>query len=339
MLIRARAPLRISFAGGGTDVPPFWEEEGGCVLSATITRYAYGSLKVRDDREIGIESLDYGLRESYSATDRLVLNGNLDLVKAAIMKMADGETGFDLFLHSDAPPGSGLGASSAMIVCLVGLLAEMRGTRMTDYETADMAHVIERHDLGIPGGLQDQYAATFGGFNFIEFLPERVVVNPLRVPEATVNELQYNLLLVFTGQVRLSANIIADQVERVRSGNIDSREALRELKVLAGEMKNALLHRRLDHFGRLLHDEWEQKKRMSDRISDASLDDLYAMARREGALGGKITGAGGGGYMLLYCPFERKHLIAERLTAAGCTVASFGFESGGLQTWRVNGDR
>ncbi|MEO8246777.1 MAG: GHMP kinase [Chloroflexota bacterium] len=335
--MRARAPLRISFAGGGTDVPPFWQEEGGCVLSATITRYAYGSLDVRDDREIRIESLDYGLRESYSASDRLVLDGNLDLVKAAIMKMGDGETGFDLFLHSDAPPGSGLGSSSAMIVCLVGLLAEMRGTRMTDYETADLAHVIERFDLGIPGGLQDHYAAAFGGFNFIEFLPERVVVNPLRVPDATINELQYNLLLVFTGQVRLSANIITDQVDRFRSGDIQSRDALRQLKLLAGEMKNALLHRQLDLFGALLHDEWEQKKRMSDRISHSSLDDLYEIARREGALGGKITGAGGGGYMLLYCPFERKHLIAEKLTAAGCTIATFGFEPAGLQTWRVNG--
>ena len=208
---------------------------------------------------------------------------------------------------------------------------------MTDYETADMAHVIERFDLGIPGGLQDHYAATFGGFNFIEFLPERVVVNPLRIPESTINELQYNLLLVFTGHVRLSANIIADQVGRVRSGDTESRDALRQLKVLAAEMKNALLHRQLDAFGGLLHDEWEQKKRMSDRISDPSLDNLYAIARQEGALGGKITGAGGGGYMLLYCPFDRKHLIAERLTAAGCTIATFGFEPAGLQTWRVPG--
>jgi D-glycero-alpha-D-manno-heptose-7-phosphate kinase len=337
VLIRARAPLRVSFAGGGTDVPPFSDEEGGCVLSATISRYAYGSLKSRDDGGIQIESLDYGLKANYSADDRLVLDGNLDLVKAAITNMVDRDRGFDLFLHSDAPPGSGLGSSSAMIVCLVGLLAEWRGQRLTDYEIADLAYTIERSDLGIPGGLQDQYAAAFGGFNYIEFMRGNVVVNPLRIPQSTVNELQYNLLLVFTGQVRLSAHIIEDQVERYRSGASESRDALRRLKVLTGEMKNCLLQRKLDEFGALLHEEWEHKKRMSDRISHPSLDHLYEVARSEGALGGKITGAGGGGYMLLYCPFERKHIIAQRLTDLGCQVASFDFEEAGLQTWRVNG--
>lgn len=329
--------MRVSFAGGGTDVPPFSDEEGGCVLSATISRYAYGSLKSRTDGDIHIESLDFGLKATYSADDRLVLDGNLDLVKAAITRMVDRSRGFDLFLHSDAPPGSGLGSSSAMIVCLVGLLSEWRGERMTDYEVADLAYTIERTELGIPGGLQDQYAASFGGFNYIEFLPGNVIVNPLRVPQSTINELQYNLLLVFTGQVRLSAHIIEDQVERYRSGASDSRDALRQLKALAGEMKNCLLQRKLDEFGALLHEEWEQKKRMSDRISHPSLDNLYDVARSEGALGGKITGAGGGGYMLLYCPFDKKHIIAQRLTDLGCQVASFDFEETGLQTWRVNG--
>lgn len=336
MLIRARAPLRISFAGGGTDVPPFPEEEGGCVLSATITRYAYGSLNPRTDDEIRIESLDYGLKATYSAKDRLVLDGNLDLVKAAITRMVDHSGGFDLFLHSDAPPGSGLGASSAMMVCLVGLLADWRGDRLTDYEIADLAHTIERTELAIPGGLQDHYAATFGGFNFIEFLRDGVVVNPLRIPQETINELQYNLLLAFTGQVRLSANIIEDQVARVRSGASESRDALRKIKQLANEMKIRLLHRQLNDFGSLLDEEWKQKKRMSSRISHPSLDALYSAALREGALGGKITGAGGGGYMLLYCPFDRKHRVAQRLTDMGCSIASFGFEPTGLQTWRVN---
>jgi D-glycero-alpha-D-manno-heptose-7-phosphate kinase len=337
MLIRARAPLRVSFAGGGTDVPPFCDDEGGCVLSATITRYAYGSLGDRNDGQIRIESLDFGITETYSAQDRLVLDGNLDLVKAAITKMAHRSTGFDLFLHSDAPPGTGLGASSAMMVCLVGLLGDWRGERLSDYAIADVAHTVERKELGILGGYQDHYAAAFGGFNFIEFLPGRVVVNPLRMPDSTVNELQYNLLLVYTGQVRLSANIIEDQVQRYESGETDSRDALREIKALAIEMKEALLHRKLDEFGSLLHEEWEHKKRMSPRISHPSLDELYDVARKEGALGGKITGAGGGGYMLLYCPFDRKHRIADRLTEMGCSIATFGFDLNGLQTWRPNG--
>jgi D-glycero-alpha-D-manno-heptose-7-phosphate kinase len=336
MLIRARAPLRISFAGGGTDVPPFCDQEGGCVLSATITRYAYGSLGDRSDGQIHIESLDFGVKTMFSADAPLALDGNLDLVKAAITRMHDRSRGFDLFLHSDAPPGTGLGASSAMVVCLVGLLADWRSDRMTDYEIADVAHTVERKELGILGGYQDFYAAAFGGFNFIEFLPGRVVVNPLRMPESTVNELQYNLLLVYTGQVRLSANIIEDQVARYEAGERDSREALRELKALTVEMKAALLHRKLDEFGRLLHEEWEHKKRMSPRISHPSLDELYDVARKEGALGGKITGAGGGGYMLLYCPFDRKHRIAERLTEMGCSIASFGFDLDGLQTWRAD---
>ena len=338
MLIRARAPLRISFAGGGTDVAPFPEEHGGAVLSATITRYAYGSLAPRSDAQIKIDSLDFGLSQTYSQEDLTVLDGNLDLVKAAITRMMDRPQGFDLFLHSDAPPGTGLGSSSAMIVCLVGLLAEWDGRRMTDYEIAELAYTIEREDLAIPGGLQDHYAAAFGGFNYMEFLGDTTVVNPLRIPQASVNELQYNMLLVFTGQVRLSAHIIEDQVERYRSGEQDSHHALQRIKELAAEMKNCLLQRRFDEFGRLLHEEWEQKKRISSRISHPQLDELYQLARKEGALGGKITGAGGGGYMLLYCPFDRKHHVAQALSERGCTISAFGFEPDGLQTWRVNGD-
>ena len=338
MLIRAKAPLRISFAGGGTDVPPFPEQEGGCVLSATINRYAYGSFKTRTDRNIRIESLDFGLSADYNLQEPLIFDGKLDLVKAAILRMVDhGSAGFDLFLHSDAPPGSGLGASSAMMVSLVGLLKEWRSVPMTDYEIADSAYVIERKDLGILGGLQDQYAAAFGGFNFIEFLRDRVVVNPLRVSPDVINELQYNLLLVFTGHVRLSANIIEDQVGRYESGQAESVEALRALKAITVEMKNCLLQRRMDEFAQLLHEEWQAKKKMSPKISNPQLDEIYEVARATGALGGKITGAGGGGYMLLYCRYDRKHLVADRLRDLGCVVENFAFEPNGVQTWRVNG--
>jgi D-glycero-alpha-D-manno-heptose-7-phosphate kinase len=335
LLYRAKAPLRISFAGGGTDVPPFPEREGGIVLSATIGRYAYGTLTPRSDDQICIESLDFGETITFSLDDQLVYDGKLDLVKAAILNLGRPPSGFDLFLHSDAPPGSGLGSSSAVMVALVGLLKEWQSLPMTDYEIADLAYRIERNELGIKGGLQDQYAAAFGGFNFIEFIGDRVIVNPLRIPADVQNELQYNLLLVFTGRIRLSAHIIEDQVARFEAGTNDSIDALREIKRLTHEMKAHLLRKELDQFGALLHEEWMQKKRMSARISTPDLDAVYDAAREAGAIGGKITGAGGGGYMLLYCPGGARHKVARRLVEMGCSVTDFAFEPSGLQTWRV----
>src|SRR4029079_8106581 len=182
MNISARAPLRISFAGGGTDVSPFPEREGGLVLNATIDRYAYGMLRPRRDRRIRIESADFGVNLSYGVDESPIFDGKLDLVKAAIRKLGDTSApGFDLFLHSNAPPGSGLGSSSSVMVTLVGLLKDFHGLALTDYEIAQLSHQIERVDLGLLGGMQDQYAATFGGFNFVEFGGDRVIVNPLRI--------------------------------------------------------------------------------------------------------------------------------------------------------------
>ena len=337
MFIRAKAPLRISLAGGGTDVPPFPQLEGGCVLSTTINRYAYGTLQPRRDGNICVHSLDFGVSVTYDLQDKLTYDGKLDLVKAAIRKLVATEhRGFDLLLHSDAPPGSGLGASSAMMVALVGLLKEFVHLPLTDYEIADLACVIEREELGIQGGLQDQYAATFGGFNYIEFLPDRVIVNPLKISLDVINELQYNLLLCYTGTMRMSGHIIQDQVDRYERREAKTMQALRELKVLTIEMKNALLRRELDNFGELLHKEWQYKKLLSSKISNAQLDQLYEIAREQGALGGKITGAGGGGYMLLYCPVDRKHSVAEKLKELGCTIVDVSLEPMGLQTWRMN---
>jgi D-glycero-alpha-D-manno-heptose-7-phosphate kinase len=336
MLIRAKAPLRISFAGGGTDVPPFPANEGGCVLSATIDRYAWGTLRPRDDDRICINSLDFGSSLAYSSRREIKLDGEMDLAKAAIQKLTGTyDQGFDLFLHSDAPPGSGLGSSSAMMVALVGLLKEWKSLQLTDYQIAELAYDVERVDLAIAGGMQDQYAATFGGVNHIEFFGDRVVVNGLRLTADILNELEYNLLLVDTGKVRLSSNIIADQVDRYERGDLQSVEALRELKRLTIEMKDRLLRRRLEEFGALLHEEWQHKKRMSDRISSAEIDELYQLALDEGAIGGKITGAGGGGHMLLYCRFDRKHRVAEALRKRGCEPSEVALEPLGLQTWRV----
>ncbi len=336
--LRAKAPLRISFAGGGTDVPPFPEREGGCVLSATINRYAFGTLTERQDKQIMIESLDFGLALEYGIGKPLAFDGDLDLVKAPILRMAKPDSpGFDLFLHSTAPPGTGLGSSSCMMVTMVGLLKDFYGLPLSDYEVASTAYHVERVELGLEGGLQDQYASTFGGFNFIEFTADRVIVNPLRIKWDVVNELEHNLLLCYTGATRRSDRVIADQVSRYESGEKESLDGLRIQKELAIEMKAHLLCGDLIQFAEMMGYAWEQKKRLSPKISTPAIDDIYAEAMKNGAIGGKVMGAGGGGYMLFYCDFRRKHRVAEALNQLGVVSSEFAFDSEGLRTWRANG--
>lgn len=337
MLIRAKSPLRISFAGGGTDVPPFPEREGGLVLNATINRYAHGTLVPRHDDQISIESVDFDTTANYGIEDYLSFDGNLDLVKAAIKEVGGRYAhGFDLFLHSNAPPGSGLGSSSTMIVTLIGLLKELRHLPLTDYQIAKLAYSIEREGLNIRGGLQDQYAAAFGGFNFIEFSGDEVMVNPLRISPDIVLELEQNLLLAYSGQTRIADRIIDDQTSRVEGEDREAMSGLRRQKELALEMKAALLRRKLTTFGDLLDEAWHAKKQMSDRISNPRIEEMYAEAKREGALGGKVTGAGGGGYMLFYCDYRSKHKVAKALIRMGATVEEFAFETEGLRTWCVS---
>jgi len=337
LIFRSRAPLRISFGGGGTEVEPYLSERGGVVLNTTIDRYAYGTLRLRDDRQISITSLDYDLVARYKLDEPLPYDGNLDLVKAVVRRLggAKNDQGLELFLHSDAPPGSGLGSSSTVVVALIGLFQHWRHLPLTNYEIADLAYQIERVDMGIKGGKQDQYAATFGGFNFIEFTRDATIVNPLRVPWDTLNELHYNLLLCYTGQTRLSARIIDTQVDRYVQRQEDVLQAMDELKQVATELKNALLRGKLDDFGALLDTAWANKKKMAAQISDPHIDELYETARQHGALGGKITGAGGGGYMFFYCQFGKKHRVAEQLERLGAQIVDFSFDLRGLQTWEV----
>jgi D-glycero-alpha-D-manno-heptose-7-phosphate kinase len=328
----------VSFAGGGTDVSPFPETEGGAVLSATIARYVYGSLTPRPDGAITMSSEDLGISLRFGVNEELTLDGELDLAKAAACRLGDlagGEhDGYDLTIHSSAPPGSGLGSSSTVMVTLVGLLRERYGLRMDAYDVARLAHQLEREDLGIRGGLQDHYAAAFGGFNYIEFLGGgQVVVNPLRIRDESLFELEHSLLLCFTGRTRPSDNIIADQSARLAGKEQDTVDGLRAQKSLAAQMKQALLHNRLRDFGALLGDAWEHKKRMSPRISTDYIDEAYDVARRAGALGGKITGAGGGGFMLIYCDFDRKQRVSDALKKLNVTVDEMVFAPAGLSTW------
>jgi D-glycero-alpha-D-manno-heptose-7-phosphate kinase len=334
-LFRAKAPLRVSFAGGGTDVAPFPEREGGLVLSATINRYAHATLQPRTDGRIRVESLDLGTALEYGTEERIAHDGKLGLVTAAIRRVAQLEEprGIDLFLHTAAPPGSGLGASSALIVSLIGVLADYHKLTLSDYELAHLAWEVERLDLGLRGGLQDQYAATFGGFNFIEFSGDGVIVNPLRIKPTIVNELESNLLLCFTGATRAGDHIIDDQTKRYEASEEGALEGLRMQKELATSMKESLLRGRLSEFGDLMGTAWEYKKRMSPRISTPTIDEAYAEAIDHGALGGKVTGAGGGGFMLFYCRPGRQHRVAERLRVMGLESAEFAFDHEGLRTW------
>ncbi|MEI7690678.1 MAG: GHMP kinase [bacterium] len=335
VVIRSKAPLRISFCGGGTDVSPYPEERGGVVLSVTIDKYAYSTLATRNNGHISIKSLDYDMIAKYKISDKLIYDGELDLVKGVINKFGYNK-GLDLFIHSDAPPGSGLGSSSTMVVCLIGVFKELLKKPLTNYDIAELAYEIERKDLKIGGGMQDQYAATFGGFNFIEFNKDNVIVNPLRVSDKIVNELQYRLLLCYTGKTRLSANIIKNQKQSYIDKKIEVVNALDDMKRLAIEMKCSLLQGRLDDFGDILHEAWVKKRCLDKNISNAQIDDLYEVARKNGATGGKILGAGGGGYLLVFCPFEKKHIIAKRLEETGGQIVNFAFDFNGLQTWEVN---
>lgn len=336
-VIRSKAPLRISFAGGGTDVQPYLSEQGGVVLNATIDKFAYATMCLSDDHQITVHSLDYDIVAKYQLDQPLTYDGNLDLVKAALKRLnaGNGEQGLEIYLHTDAPPGSGLGSSSTLVVALIGLFKHWRHMPLTNYQIADLAYQIERLDLGIKGGRQDQYAATFGGFNFIEFSQDTTIVNPLRIDNATINELQYNLLLCYTGRTRLSAGIIDAQVQRYTQRQADVLDAMEQLKHIAVDMKNALLQGRLNDFGALLHQAWLNKKRMASQISNPQIDELYETARKHGALGGKISGAGGGGFMFFYCPFTCKHIVAEQLEHLGAQVVSFSFDQYGMQTWSL----
>jgi D-glycero-alpha-D-manno-heptose-7-phosphate kinase len=339
MIVRAKAPLRISFAGGGTDVSPYMEERGGAVLSTTIDKYAYSTLRLREDVTVTLTSLDYDVVAKYRIDQPVSYDGKLDLVKAVVKELGTNQKsqGMDIFLHTDAPPGSGLGSSSALVVSLIGLFKHWQHLPLTHYEIAERAYQIERVDMGIQGGRQDQYAATFGGFNFIEFSKDAVIVNPLRIAADVLNELHYNMLLCYTGSTRLSARIIETQVQGYIHRDPNAVAAMDELKQIARDLKNALLQGRLDDFGDLLHAAWLNKKQMASQISNPHIEALYEAARVNGALGGKITGAGGGGYMFFYCEFGKKHVVAEKLEQLGAQVVDFNFDASGLQTWGVRG--
>lgn len=345
-LLRSKAPLRLSFAGGGTDVSPYPEERGGAVLNCTINKFAYASLTYVPDggKKTTVHSLDYNLSVNYHKPEDLVYNGELDLIKAALRVLRPtppnpraGDS-LELSLHSDAPPGTGLGSSSTMTVALVGAFQHYLRSPWTPYEIAEIAFRIEREELGIKGGRQDQYAAAFGGFNFMEFGKDRTIVTPLRIPNDILNELAYRVLMCYTGTGHYSNDIIERQQSSYAKKNTTTVDALDATRALAIDMKTELLRGNLDEMGRLLDTGWRLKKQFTDGISTGQIDKLYEQAREGGALGGKLMGAGGGGYLMLFCDPKRRAEVAKAIEKAGGEVVDFAFEPLGVQSWSVRPD-
>lgn len=340
MIYRSKAPLRLGLAGGGTDVSPFSDLYGGAILNATISLAAHASIEPLDTKEIIIESLDQKQSQRFEWTTVLPIDGTLDLLKGVYNRIQRDynqlTTGFRLSTFVDAPAGSGLGTSSTLVVAIIGAFVEMLKLPMGEYDIAHYAFEIERSDLKLAGGKQDQYAATFGGVNFMEFYEnDKVIVNPLRIRSQYLHELQNNLVLYFTSTSRESAMIIKEQQKNVTDKNERSIDAMLQLKEQAKRMKEALLKGQLHEIGEILDFGFEQKRLMAHNISNTSIELIYEGAKKAGARGGKISGAGGGGFMIFYCPGNTRYKVIEALESFGGYCRHYQFTSHGLITWTV----
>ncbi len=338
MIYRSKAPLRIGLAGGGTDVSPYSDLYGGAILNATVSLYAYANLETTDDEEVQFESIDYKTKEIIRKGSPVEFNGVLDLHKGVydrIRKQYPGmPAGFKLSTFVDAPAGSGLGTSSTLVVAIVGVFAEMLKLPLGEYDIAHLAYEIEREDLNMAGGKQDQYAATFGGVNYMEFFAEgKVIVNPLRIKQQYLFELENNLLLYYTATSRESAKIITQQTKNVVDKKQSSIDAMHQLKQQSLRMKEALLKGRLDEIGEILDFGFQQKRLMADGISNDRMEDIYLAAKSAGATGGKVSGAGGGGFMIFYCPGNTKFAVMAKLAEFGGHCKTYQFVDNGLTTW------
>jgi D-glycero-alpha-D-manno-heptose-7-phosphate kinase len=341
MIIRARAPLRLGLAGGGTDVSPYCDLHGGYVLNAAIDRYAYAVIKTLKEPVVRFVATDQQAEKVRAIDAPLPLNGRMDLHKAVYNHMIrhynDGKPiPLELSTFCDAPPGSGLGSSSTLVVAMISAFVELLNLPLDDYAIAHMAFNIERVECGLQGGRQDQYSATFGGFNFMEFYQEqRAVINPLRIKSWIVCELEASLVLFFTGVSRESAKIIADQSSNVTSGAVDALEAMHGIKREALVMKECLLRGDFSGLVESMRMGWESKKRSAKTVSNPHIDQIYDAALRSGALAGKVSGAGGGGFMLFFVPAEKRMDVIRTLEGFRGQVSNCHFTKHGAQAWRV----
>lgn len=340
MIYRSKAPLRIGLAGGGTDVSPYCDIYGGAILNATVSLYAYASIEPLHIPEIIIEACDRNEITTCPLADEIEINGERNLAKGAyshiVKKYGPVPSGVRLTTFVDAPAGSGLGSSSTLMVAIIGAFAEWLRLPLGEYDIAHMAYEIERRELAMAGGKQDQYAATFGGVNFMEFYADnRVIVNPLRIKQKFLFELQNNLLLYFTSTSRLSSTIIEAQTKNVQDKNEKSIDAMHQLKEQAGMMKEALLKGDINSIGSILDYGFRFKKQMAQGISNNLMDTIYDTALAAGATGGKISGAGGGGFMMFYCPANTRYAVQKALQEFGGEFRHYQFTDHGLSTWTI----
>lgn len=342
MIYRSKAPLRLGLAGGGSDVSPYSEIFGGAVLNATIDQYAYCTIEETDSGQIFLIAADMDLKKNYPAELSLPVDGNLDLHKGVYNRIVSkfGITkplSFKMTTWCDVPAGSGLGTSSTMVVAIIKAFTEWLNLPLGDYDTAYLAYQIERIDLGLSGGKQDQYAATFGGFNFIEFTKdERVIVNPLRMKRWIIDELEASMVLFYTGDSRSSDKIIREQQENTRKGKKQPVEATHRIKENSYKMKELLLKGEIVRFAKALGNEWENKKKMALPISNRKIEKIYEAAIDAGAYGGKVSGAGGGGFMFFMTDPAKRHKLINALNSFNGRIINFHFSENGCQGWRIN---
>ncbi|NLN31851.1 MAG: dehydrogenase [Bacteroidales bacterium] len=343
MIFRSKAPLRLGLAGGGSDVSPYSEMYGGAVLNATIDQYAYCTIEENDSGQVTLIAADLDQHKQYPASLNLPVDGSLDLHKGVYNRIVKNfgitkPLSFKMTTWCDVPPGSGLGTSSTMVVAIVKAFAEWLNLPLGDYDTALLAYQIERIDLGLSGGKQDQYAATFGGFNFIEFTKdERVIVNPLRMKRWITDELEASMVLFYTGQSRSSDRIIREQQDNTREGKKLPLEATHRIKENSYLMKELLLKGEIVQFAITLGREWENKKKMALSISNQKIDSIYQAAVDAGAYGGKVSGAGGGGFMFFMTDPTRRYALLNSLKRFDGRVVNFHFSENGCQGWRIQG--
>lgn len=331
---RARAPVRISFGGGGSDLTHYFSSnKGGAVINTTISLYSHATLRIREDDQVIVHSIDLG--EKLQADDlpsALTEKSRLRLIQA-LLRVINPSFGFELFLHSDFPINSGLGGSAVVSAAVLGCFNQFRRDQWDPHELAEIAYQAERHYLGIAGGWQDQYATVFGGFNFMEFRMDQNIVHPLRIQPDTLLELEECLILCDTGTTHDSGDIHQDQRQQMAVAHV--RDMVETNVRLCYEMRNDLLRGRLRQFGESLDKAWKLKRQFSEKISSSRLDQIYTGAKSNGAIGGKLLGAGGGGFFLFYAPPYHKHQLITHLEASGLKIRPFRFEPQGLQAWTV----
>ncbi len=341
MIIRSKAPFRLGLAGGGTDVSPYSDIYGGCILNATISLYAYANIEARNDNKIVFRIPQTNEEYIFDSQKELpVTNDKADMMKGIynriVKDFVDKPLSFTLTCALEVPFGSGLGTSSTLAVAILGAYTEWLSLPLGEYDLAYLAYQIERIDLAHAGGKQDQYAAAFGGFNFMEFYADdKVIVNPLRIRNEIINELSNNMLLYYTNSSRNSGDIIAKQQKNVKEQKPKSIEAMHRIKDQAYEIKEAILKNNLDEIGHILHRGWTYKREMADGISTPLFEEIYNTALAAGSIGGKISGAGGGGYVFFYCPGNTRFSVAKALENLGGRVQPYFFTKKGLETWQT----